>query len=180
VSGAITALAAIDTLEPGNRSCHRQQRLRKGADAGERGLLYLDRAMPAIPLAGPHSVTDVLTNVVDYGMDVQQALDLPRGFHYDGVYQLEAGISHSAISGLQRLGHVVARPREPHGGGQVIWINCERGVGRRIRSAQSWLRPRILMPRQLLQSSERHRTIRYRCPLAAAKPSLQLLIALTS
>ena len=70
----------------------------------------------------------VLTNVVDYGMDIQQALDLPRGFHYDGVYQLEAGISDDVMSGLQRLGHEVARPHEPHGGGQAIWIDWERGV----------------------------------------------------
>ena len=58
----------------------------------------------------------------------QQALDLPRGFHHDGVYQLEAGISDDVMSGLERLGHVVARPHEPHGGGQAIWIDWERDV----------------------------------------------------
>ena len=70
----------------------------------------------------------VLTNVVDYDTDIQQALDLPRGFHHDGVYQLEAGISDDVMSGLQRLGHEVARPHEPHGGGQAIWIDWERNM----------------------------------------------------
>jgi hypothetical protein len=43
--------------------------------------------------------------VVDYGM----ALDLPRDFHYDSVYQLKTGISDSAMTGPQRLGRVPGR-----------------------------------------------------------------------
>jgi gamma-glutamyltranspeptidase/glutathione hydrolase len=76
----------------------------------------------------PTGQVHVLTNVLDYGMDVQQALDLPRGFHLDGIYQLETGISDEVMSGLRQLGHTVARPNEPHGGGQAIWIDWDRGV----------------------------------------------------
>jgi gamma-glutamyltranspeptidase/glutathione hydrolase len=76
----------------------------------------------------PTGQVHLLTNVMDYDMDLQQALDLPRGFHYDGVYQLEAGISDGVMSGLQRLGHAVARTDEPHRGGQAVWIDWQRGV----------------------------------------------------
>jgi gamma-glutamyltranspeptidase/glutathione hydrolase len=76
----------------------------------------------------PTGQVHLLTNVVDYDMDIQQALDLPRGFHYDGVYRLETGISDVVMAGLQRLGHVVARTDEPLGGGQAIWIDWQRGV----------------------------------------------------
>jgi gamma-glutamyltranspeptidase/glutathione hydrolase len=76
----------------------------------------------------PTGQVHLLTNVLDYDMDVQQALDLPRGFHYDGVYQLETGISDEVMSRLEQLGHAVARPSEPHGGGQAIWIDWDHGV----------------------------------------------------
>ena len=51
----------------------------------------------------PTGQVHLLTNVLDYDMDVQQALDLPRGFHYDGVYQLETGISDEVMSRLEQL-----------------------------------------------------------------------------
>ena len=70
----------------------------------------------------------VLTNIVDYGMDVQTALDLPRGFHYDGLYRLESSVSPLVAAGLEKLGHVVARSEEPLGGGQAIWIDWDGGV----------------------------------------------------
>ena len=70
----------------------------------------------------------VLTNILDYGMDIQTALDLARGFHYEGVYRLEAGISATVMADLERWGHVVARSEEPLGGGQAIWIDWENGV----------------------------------------------------
>jgi gamma-glutamyltranspeptidase/glutathione hydrolase len=28
----------------------------------------------------------VLTNMFDYGFDVQEAIDLPRGLHYENLY----------------------------------------------------------------------------------------------
>jgi gamma-glutamyltranspeptidase / glutathione hydrolase len=70
----------------------------------------------------------VLTNIVDYGMDVQTALDLPRGFHYDGLYRLESSVSPLVAAGLEKLGHVVAQSEEPLGGGQAIWIDWDGGV----------------------------------------------------
>src|ERR1700730_12776558 len=40
----------------------------------------------------PVGQTHVLTNMLDYGCDVQDAIDMPRGLHYEGVYQLEDGV----------------------------------------------------------------------------------------
>ena len=70
----------------------------------------------------------VLCNMIDFAMDAQSALDLARAFHYDGVYQLESGISNTVMAELEQLGHLVARSEEPLGGGQAIWIDWESGV----------------------------------------------------
>jgi len=70
----------------------------------------------------------VLTNILDYGMDIQTALDLPRGFHYEGVYRIESGVSATVMAGLEQLGHFVARSEEPLGGGQAIWIDWDSGA----------------------------------------------------
>ena len=70
----------------------------------------------------------VLTNILDYGMDVQSAIDLPRGFHHEGVYRLESGVPTATMAGLERLGHAVVRSEEPLGGGQAIRIDWEKGA----------------------------------------------------
>lgn len=70
----------------------------------------------------------VLTNMLDYGMDVQEAIDQPRGLHYEGIYQLEDGVPEEIARGLTAIGHTVARTPVPHGGGQAIWIDWERGT----------------------------------------------------
>ncbi len=70
----------------------------------------------------------VLTNMVDYGMDVQEAIDQPRGLHYEGIYQLEDSVPAEIVEGLKAIGHTVGRVVPPHGGGQAIWIDWERGA----------------------------------------------------
>jgi len=37
--------------------------------------------------------------------DVQEAIDMPRGLHYEGVYQLEDGVPAEIVEGLKKLGH---------------------------------------------------------------------------
>lgn len=76
----------------------------------------------------PVGQVHVLTNIVDHGMDVQAAIDHPRALHYEGVYQLEAGVPEPVAQGLAKLGHKTVRVDEPHGGGQAIWIDAERGT----------------------------------------------------
>lgn len=76
----------------------------------------------------PVGHTRVVTNVLDYGMDVQEAIDHPRSMHYEGIYQLERGVPENVVKGLQKLGHKTTIVEEPHGGGQAIWIDWERGT----------------------------------------------------
>lgn len=70
----------------------------------------------------------VLTNMLDYGLDVQEAIDQPRGLHYEGVYQLEDGVPADIVAGLQKIGHKTAGVASSHGGGQAVWIDWERGT----------------------------------------------------
>ncbi|MGE3335291.1 MAG: gamma-glutamyltransferase [Rhodospirillaceae bacterium] len=72
----------------------------------------------------------VLTNLVDYGMDIQEAIDCPRGFLFNGEFALEQGISESVKAELAGLGHKIVAPPEPIGGGQ--------GVMRDV-AGQSWI-----------------------------------------
>ncbi|MSP51928.1 MAG: gamma-glutamyltransferase [Alphaproteobacteria bacterium] len=73
----------------------------------------------------PVGHTHVLTNVFDFGMDLQQALDCPRAFHFGGQYALESGVPEKTAAGLAALGHNVVKALWPHGGGQAIRIDWQ-------------------------------------------------------
>ena len=76
----------------------------------------------------PVGQTHVLTNILDYGCDVQEAIDMPRGLHYEGVYQLEDSVPAAIVEGLKKLGHKTTRVVPPLGGGQAIWIDWDKGT----------------------------------------------------
>ena len=76
----------------------------------------------------PTGQTHVLTNILDYGCDLQEAIDMPRGLHYEGVYQLEDGVPADVVRGLQRRGHKTTSIVGPLGGGQAIWIDWDKGT----------------------------------------------------
>jgi gamma-glutamyltranspeptidase/glutathione hydrolase len=76
----------------------------------------------------PVGQTHVLTNLLDYGCDVQEAIDMPRGLHYEGVYQLEDGVPAEIVEGLKKLGHKTTSVVSPLGGGQAIWIDWDKGT----------------------------------------------------
>jgi gamma-glutamyltranspeptidase/glutathione hydrolase len=76
----------------------------------------------------PVGQTRVVTNMLDYGLDVQEALDQPRGLHYEGVYQLEDGVPKEIVEGLQKIGHKTTSIVAPLGGGQAIWIDWDKGT----------------------------------------------------
>jgi gamma-glutamyltranspeptidase / glutathione hydrolase len=69
-----------------------------------------------------------ISNVVDYGMDVQTAIDLPRIFFEGEQVTLENGIGEAVLQDLRARGHDAVRAVVPHGGGQAIKIDWERGV----------------------------------------------------
>ena len=76
----------------------------------------------------PTGQTHVLNNILDYCCDLQEAIDMPRGLHYEGVYQLEDGVPADVVRGLQRRGHKTTSIVGPLGGGQAIWIDWDKGT----------------------------------------------------
>jgi gamma-glutamyltranspeptidase/glutathione hydrolase len=76
----------------------------------------------------PMGQTLFLTNHYDYGLDIQEAIDLPRVFPYQGKLQIERGVPREVLAGLEALGHVLEPIERPHGGGQAIYIDRARGV----------------------------------------------------
>ncbi len=69
----------------------------------------------------------LLTNLFDYGLDLQEAIDLPRLFPTGGKLQVERGITAELCGRLSRLGHEPEPVVRPHGGGQAIRIDRARG-----------------------------------------------------
>lgn len=76
----------------------------------------------------PFGHTRFLTNVTDFGMDVQQALDLPRVFATGTEVEIEKTFPPETVAGLLARGHKLSYAPEPLGGGQAILIDHERGV----------------------------------------------------
>jgi len=76
----------------------------------------------------PVGHTHVLTNMIDYGMDPQEAIDSPRVFHITGRLDVERGLGEDVMAGLAALGHEVGRPDMPWGGGQIIAVDWENGT----------------------------------------------------
>jgi gamma-glutamyltranspeptidase/glutathione hydrolase len=70
----------------------------------------------------------VIVNTVDYGMDVQEALDMPRVFFEGEKTMIERGVPAETVAGLKARGHDVAVRPLPYGGGQMIRIDWDRGV----------------------------------------------------
>ena len=68
------------------------------------------------------------TNLLDFEMDVQEALDAPRTFAFGNQLQVERGVSRDVVEGLQKLGHETIEAETALGGGQAIWIDWETGV----------------------------------------------------
>ena len=70
----------------------------------------------------------VLTNFLDYQMDLQEALDGGRSFSFGGILDLEPTIPKRVAAELSALGHNVRYTDTPLGSGQAIWIDYEQGT----------------------------------------------------
>jgi gamma-glutamyltranspeptidase/glutathione hydrolase len=71
-----------------------------------------------------------LTRHIDFGFDLQEAMDLPR-FMIDphtGVVDMETGIGDDIMRGLVARGHQIKRPLKPIGGSQAIAIDWDNDV----------------------------------------------------
>ena len=70
----------------------------------------------------------VLSNRLDCGLDIQQAIDAPRMFYEDGKLRVEAGVPLSTRDALSELGHDIAERPDPFGGAQAIELDHVTGV----------------------------------------------------
>jgi len=88
----------------------------------------------------PQGHVQVLCNIIDFGMNVQEAGDAPR-FHHTGSSEptgesmqdggdlhLENGFAPEVVRGLALKGHRISENLGGYGGYQGIWIDEKRGV----------------------------------------------------
>jgi gamma-glutamyltranspeptidase/glutathione hydrolase len=76
----------------------------------------------------PMGHVQIVLNMLDYGMDVQQAIDAPRFFFEGEKTDVERGTPATTIEGLKGRGHDVVTATSPWGGAQTIKIDWDRGV----------------------------------------------------
>ena len=76
----------------------------------------------------PMGHVQIVLNMLDYGMDVQQAIDAPRFFFEGEKTLVEHGTAAATVEGLKARGHDVAFAPTPWGGAQSIKIDWDRGV----------------------------------------------------
>ena len=69
-----------------------------------------------------------ISNLIDYGMELQAAVDAPRVFFEGEPVVVENGISDAVFADLRGRGHDAIRRLLPLGGAQAIRIDWERGV----------------------------------------------------
>ncbi len=70
----------------------------------------------------------LISNLLDFGMDPQEAIDTPRAFaDVDGL-RLENGYSDAIAAELTAMGHQIVRTETPIGGAQAIRIDPDSGV----------------------------------------------------
>jgi gamma-glutamyltranspeptidase/glutathione hydrolase len=70
-----------------------------------------------------------LGNLFDFGLDLQEAIDLPRLYAPPaGPVRVEGGIPKASIDGLIARGHALERAVKPIGGAQAIAIDWQAGT----------------------------------------------------
>ena len=86
--------------------------------------------MPFGVMGGAYQPTGharLISNLTDYGMELQQAIDAPRLFAGPDGLEVERGYSDETRARLAELGHKIVAPEQPLGGAQAIVIG-EDGV----------------------------------------------------
>ena len=90
--------------------------------------------MPFGMVGGHYQATGhvfLLGNILDYGLDLQEAIDLGRVYPTQLAQhevEVEDGVPDTTIAGLKALGHNIVRAAGPFSGAQAIWIDWESGV----------------------------------------------------
>ena len=98
------------------------------------GMLKKDQTivMPFGVMGGqyqPMGHAHLLGNFLEYGLDIQESIDLARIFATpEGIVEVEDGIPEPVRQGLISRGHKLIHAEAPIGGGQAIWIDWEKGI----------------------------------------------------
>ena len=77
----------------------------------------------------------VLSQMIDFGLNPQLALNYPRVFPNNDRLDIENDFDPDLISALKLKGHTINHPVSPIGGGQIILIDEEKGV---LIGASDW------------------------------------------
>jgi len=76
----------------------------------------------------PFGQCRVVSDVVDFGLDVQASIDNPRVFARGAQVDVERSVPASVLQGLSARGHAMKLANGALGGGQAIFIDHDRGV----------------------------------------------------
>jgi gamma-glutamyltranspeptidase/glutathione hydrolase len=88
----------------------------------------------------PQAHVQIIVNMVDFGMNLQEAGDAPRILHSEsseptgermtdgGTVSLETGFPYESVRELVKMGHHVSYDVGPYGGYQAILLDAENGV----------------------------------------------------
>jgi gamma-glutamyltranspeptidase/glutathione hydrolase len=69
-----------------------------------------------------------MTNILDYGMGIQESIDQPRIYARGDQFNVEGTVPADVVDGLRKLGHDVTRAENPLGTAQAVWIDWERDL----------------------------------------------------
>ena len=113
----------LNSLEPHKRSLHTNM----PAFVTKDGKPWLSFGVMGGAMQ-PQGHTQVLSNIIDFGMNLQEAGDAARVRH-SGSVLVEPGVSDEVIAALERMGHRVRRRGGgAMGGYQAIMIHPETGM----------------------------------------------------
>jgi gamma-glutamyltranspeptidase/glutathione hydrolase len=113
----------LNSLEPHKRSLHTNM----PAFVTKDGKPFLSFGVMGGDMQ-PQGHTQVLSNIIDFGMNLQEAGDAARVRH-GGSVQVEPGVTEAVIAELERMGHRVRRAAGGGMGGyQAIMIHPETGM----------------------------------------------------
>jgi gamma-glutamyltranspeptidase/glutathione hydrolase len=85
-------------------------------------------AMPFGVMGGAYQACGharLVTNLVDFGLDPQSAIDAPRCFSGEDGLEVERGYPEAVRAALAARGHSVSIPDTPVGGAQAIVIGAD-------------------------------------------------------
>jgi gamma-glutamyltranspeptidase/glutathione hydrolase len=70
----------------------------------------------------------LLTNILDYGMDLQEAIDCPRAFFEGDDLVIEEAVPMDTVSALRAMGHRIRVRPQPWGGAQAVLCDHANGA----------------------------------------------------